>query len=209
MQRRGREFVLRIGDVVAYTKGHKVCHFGRVTQVSVDEGMIGVHKYRPVTGSLRVKWVLSFLNEEGAVDENGTRPVIERIKLKEVVTKADISRDGVLGASASRKLDKAGYRLFEERVVALVQEQSADLFTVEGIPVPVYPVLEEESSQLRSWLECHGACKVVFLEVHTGRGGLSAAARRAGFPAAPPLDQVSYGRRGICRERKIKALLTC
>ena len=86
-----------------------------MTQVSVDEGMIGVHKYRPVTGSFRVKWVLAFLNEEGAVEENGTRPVIERIKLKEVVTKADISRDGVLAASTSRKLDKAGYRLFEER----------------------------------------------------------------------------------------------
>ena len=118
--------MLRIGDVIAYSKGHKVCHFGRVTQVSVEEGMIGVHKYRPVTGSLRVKWVLAFLNEEGAVDEGGTRPVIERIKLKEVVAKADISRDGVLAASTSRKLDKAGYRLFEERVVSLVQDQGAD-----------------------------------------------------------------------------------
>ena len=108
MQRRGRQFVLRIGDVVAYTKGFKVCHFGRVTQVSVAEGTVGVHKYRPITGSLRVKWVLSFLNEEGVIDENGTRPLIEQVKLKEIVTKADISRDGVLAASTSRKLDKSG-----------------------------------------------------------------------------------------------------
>ncbi|CAL1170400.1 unnamed protein product [Cladocopium goreaui] len=209
MQRRGREFVLRIGDVVAYTKGHKVCHFGRVTQVSVDEGMIGVHKYRPVTGSFRVKWVLAFLNEEGAVEENGTRPVIERIKLKEVVTKADISRDGVLAASTSRKLDKAGYRLFEERVASLVQEPGttdqwnqlgvllAELFEAEGVPVPMFPILDQEASRLRSWLESHKARKVVFLEIHVDHKGLSAAARRAGFLAAPPLGQngFSYGRR--------------
>ena len=209
MQRRGREFVLRIGDVVAYTKGHKVCHFGRVTQVSVDEGMIGVHKYRPVTGSFRVKWVLAFLNEEGAVEENGTRPVIERIKLKEVVTKADISRDGVLAASTSRKLDKAGYRLFEERVASLVQEPGTtdqwnqlgvlltELFEAEGVPVPMFPILDQEASRLRSWLESHKARKVAFLEIHVDRKGLSAAARRAGFLAAPPLGQngFSYGRR--------------
>ena len=209
MQRRGREFVLRIGDVIAYSKGHKVCHFGRVTQVSVEEGMIGVHKYRPVNGSLRVKWVLAFLNEEGAVDEGGTRPVIERIKLKEVVTKADISRDGVLAASTSRKLDKAGYRLFEERVASLVQDQGADrwdqvgaflaeLFTAGGsISSPMCPALEQAALQLKGWLESHEARKVVFLEIYAGRKGLSAAAIRAGFPAAPTLDQTGlrYGRR--------------
>jgi hypothetical protein len=112
LQRRGRQFVLRIGDVVAYTKGRKVCQFGKVTQVSVGDGTIGVHKFRPRAGSqLRVKWNLSFLDEEGQASFDGTRPEIDQVKIKEVVTKADISRDGILAASTSRKLDKAGYRL--------------------------------------------------------------------------------------------------
>ena len=112
LQRRGRQLVLRIGDVVAYTKGRKVCQFGKVTQVSVGDGTIGVHKFRPRAGSqLRVKWNLSFLDEEGQASFDGTRPEIDQVKIKEVVTKADISRDGILAASTSRKLDKAGYRL--------------------------------------------------------------------------------------------------
>ena len=92
MQRRGRQFVLRIGDVVAYTKGRKICSFGRVTQVSVEEGLIGVHRYRPVTGSLRVKWVLAFLDEDGEVSETGTRPCLEQIRLKEVWSQRQRSR---------------------------------------------------------------------------------------------------------------------
>ena len=116
MQRRGRQFVLRIGDSVAYTRGAKVCKLGRVTQVSVAEGTIGVHVYRPLVGSLRVKWVLAYLDEHGEVSADGTRPSLDQVRLKEVITKADISKDGVLAAATSRKLDKAGYRLHEDAV---------------------------------------------------------------------------------------------
>ena len=47
--------------------------------MSVEEGVIGVHKYKPVTGSLRVKWLLAFLNEEGAVADDGTQPLIDQV----------------------------------------------------------------------------------------------------------------------------------
>ena len=159
LQRRGRQFVLRIGDVVAYTKGQKICHFGRVTQVSVEEATVGVHKYRPILGSLRVKWVLAYLNEEGTVDDNGTQPVIDQVKLKEVVTKADINRDGVLAASTSRKLDKAGYKLLEERAsfldfreeppsAASVDMLLAALWEGSVVHGQVFTVLGQEVSRL-------------------------------------------------------------
>jgi hypothetical protein len=41
---------------------------------------------------------------------------LDQVRLKEVITKADISKDGVLAAATSRKLDKAGYRLHEDAV---------------------------------------------------------------------------------------------
>ena len=220
LQRRGRQFVLRIGEVIAYSKGAKVCYFGRVTQVSVEDGTVGVHRYKPVVSSLRVKWALAYLNETGEVAENGTRPWIEQIRLKEVATKVDISREGVLGAASSRKLDKSGYRLFEEEGVAVLAaaKERAEVDKVlqfvgaldqrqgagQGAVRPEDPL----EDLLLLWLERHKVEKADFLELCAGLAGrsaaappagfagLSTAARSAGYQASPVINDQrgSYGR---------------
>ncbi|CAJ1346559.1 unnamed protein product, partial [Effrenium voratum] len=61
MKRRGKQYVLKIGDVMAFRKGYgpKLCAIGRVTSVAVSEGVVHVHKYAPEIGGLRVKWCIS------------------------------------------------------------------------------------------------------------------------------------------------------
>ena len=204
LQRRGRQFVLRIGDVVAYTKGRKICQFGKVTQVSVGDGTIGVQKFRAISGSqLRVKWVLSLLNEEGVPSPEGTRPDLDQVRLKEIITKADISRDGILAAATSRKLDKAGYRLHEEGGLGLLQvvgcESAVDLLVAameSELPSKLPLGTSSEGAALWSWLKSKKAGKVAFLEIYAGGADLTAAARRHGFSAAPAIDKSypSYGR---------------
>ena len=202
MQRRGRQFVLRIGDSVAYTRGAKVCKLGRVTQVSVAEGTIGVHVYRPLVGSLRVKWVLAYLDEHGEVSADGTRPSLDQVRLKEVITKADISKDGVLAAATSRKLDKAGYRLHEDAVGIVETAELRGVQPVAGVLVFETPPSSVVAAQgpvegLHRWLIQHGrASKVVFLEIGSETAMLTSVARSLGLVCAPAVNGVSpsYGR---------------
>ena len=112
------------------------------------------------------------LDEEGQASFDGTRPEIDQVKIKEVVTKADISRDGILAASTSRKLDKAGYRLHDDELVALLQFESpvecgsviTELFT--NAPAPLPKGCSSEGAALSLWLQKSGITKVGFLEVY-------------------------------------------
>ena len=219
MQRRGRQFVLRIGDVVAYTRGARICKLGRVAQVSVAEGTVSVHMYRPVVGSLRVKWVLAYLDEHGEVSADGTKASMDQVRLKEIVTKAEISREGVLAASTSRKLDKAGYRLHEE-VVGLVSVEAevsciGKDFEQRGVwPSEVVYSLGPPgpAGDLYKWLvQSRRATKVVFLEVYTGSASLTCAARKRDFQAAPPIDEQypSYGRSWDLTQKLDQTLFMC
>ena len=58
-----------------------------------------------------MKWRLAFLNEEGKVSAEGTKPILEPVKVVDIISKVDLNRDGVLAAASSRKLDKGGYHL--------------------------------------------------------------------------------------------------
>ena len=61
VQCRGKDYVLRIGDRVAFRRpgaGNKVCSLGKVTQVDEARAQIGVHRYVADATGLRVKWRL-------------------------------------------------------------------------------------------------------------------------------------------------------
>ena len=105
LTRRGRPYTIRIGDKLAYkrSRGDKFCNLGRVTQVDEAQAQVSVHRYVPEVGGLRVKWRLAFLNEEGKVSVEGTRPVLEPVKVVDIISKVDLNRDGVLAAASSRK----------------------------------------------------------------------------------------------------------
>ena len=117
LTRRGRDFILRLGERVAYRGargGPKSCRLGRVTQVDQARAQVGVHRYLPEVSGVRIKWALAYLKEDGSMTTSeGSRPSIETVSVKEVITKVDLNRDGVLAASSARKLDKAGYLLQE------------------------------------------------------------------------------------------------
>ncbi|CAK9002134.1 Retrovirus-related Pol polyprotein from transposon 412 [Includes: Protease [Durusdinium trenchii] len=205
VQRRGRQFVLRLGERIAYKRsaGQKVCSLGQVTQVDVAQGQVGVHRYLPEVGGLRVKWRLAYLNEEGELGLAGARPAQEPVKIKEIICKVDISKDGVLAAASARKLDKGGYAL-EERVARVERagpvsaaELCRELLTelgagsvVDGSP-SVWRT--EEGRKVAKWVQTNGRPKVRFWEVFAGEAGLSSAARREGFQTAPPLDRLYPG----------------
>ena len=159
-----------------------------------------------------MKWVLAFLNEEGEVSEEGTRPLIEQIRLKEAVAKVDISRDGILGAASSRKLDKAGYRLHEERGLvpfraAAVHDVNRFLSALWGDTV--LALGRGPKDALLNRLTQHKATKVVVLEVYAGHAGLTATAHAVGHKAAPPIDAryASYGRSWDMRRAEDRALV--
>ena len=218
LHRRGRQFVLRLGDVVAYSKGRKICQFGRVTQVSAADGNIGVHKFRPRAGDqLRVKWLLSYLDEEGQPSLQGSRPEIEQIRLKDVVTKADISKDGILAAATSRRLDKSGYKLYEERPISTIGARTGPsaldlldwLLVAQGNPQVLPAGHSSEGALLERWLRSQRFNKVGFLELYAGHAGLTVAAREADVVTAPPIDQKrpSYGREWDLRRRGDRELV--
>ena len=62
----------------------------------------------------RVLWRLGFMDEEGRLTSGeGARPCIESVTVKEIISKVDINKDGILAAASARKLDKEGYVLQE------------------------------------------------------------------------------------------------
>ena len=79
--RRGRPYVLRLGDVMAYhsTAGDgKICKVGRVVAVAAGEGTVTVHRYGARTGGLRVRWAPVYLNREGVETfEPSERPSLD------------------------------------------------------------------------------------------------------------------------------------
>ena len=101
----------------------KSCRLGRVTQVDQARAQVGVHRYLPEVSGVRIKWALAYLKEDGSMTSSeGSRPSIETVSVKEVITKVDLNRDGVLAASSARKLDKAGYSLEERTALVAPRE---------------------------------------------------------------------------------------
>ena len=208
VQRRGRQFVLRIGERIAYRRGPdpKVCFLGRVTQVDVAQAQVSVHRYLPDVSGLRVKWQLAYLDEEGQMGLEGTRPALEPVSIKEVICKVDLSRDGILAAGSARKLDKGGYSL-RDRVSrsgpcsstggpSLFIEVFTELLSV-GSPRD-FPSLWKsvEGAPVLEWLEHNKPGRIQFWETFAGQAGLTFAARQQGLATAPPLDKIyhAFGR---------------
>ena len=55
---------------------------------------------------------LGFMDEEGRLTSGeGARPCVESVTVKEIISKVDINKDGVLAAALAWKLGKRGYVL--------------------------------------------------------------------------------------------------
>ena len=58
LKKKGRQFIIRSGEFVAYQTGHgKVCRVGKVKSVSTAEESVTLHPYGPIVGGLRVVWM--------------------------------------------------------------------------------------------------------------------------------------------------------
>ena len=208
VQRRGRQFVLRIGERIAYRRGPdpKVCFLGRVTQVDVAQAQVSVHRYLPDVSGLRVRWQLAYLDEEGQMGLEGTRPALEPVSIKEVICKVDLSRDGILAAGSARKLDKGGYSL-RDRVSrsglcssasgpSSFAENFTQLMSV-GSPRDLPSLWKSvEGAPVLEWVERNKPGRIQFWEIFAGQAGLTFAARQQGLATAPPLDKIyrAFGR---------------
>lgn len=211
LKRRGRDFVLRIGDKIAYRKAHvhKVAHLGKVTQVDAAQSQVSVHKYMPDVSGMRVKWTPEYLDEEGRSGAEGVRPLLEPVSIKEVICKVDLMKDGALAASSARKLDKGGYSLKEQTrsgahvsmatphgAVGRLVEEALSVMSVD--PPVVWPSAWQsaEGRAVWSWLEAHPPARVDFWEIFAGQAGLTLAAKQSGLSVAPPLDRTypAFGR---------------
>ena len=201
LTRRGRDFVLRLGDRIAYRGvggGPKVCRLGRVTQVDAARAQVGVHRYLPEASGVRVKWRLAYIAEDGALTlSEGTRPAHEAVTVREIISKVDLNRDGVLAAASARKLDKGAYSLQDRTLerasrartgVLSIREALADLLVAE--PRVLQPRASPESGAVESWFRQYflgGVADV--LEVAWGYAVVSDAARRHGYRVVPAFVQ--------------------
>ena len=176
--------------------GPKSCRLGRVTQVDQARAQVGVHRYLPEVSGVRIKWVLAYLKEDGSMTASeGSRPALETVSVKEVITKVDLNKDGVLAASSARKLDKAGYSLQERTAVVAPAEDVrggfdlADAFSKVLVAEerPQAPASAELLS-VRKWAGAHlpKECLDV-LEVSWGEPVLSRAARQKGYSVGPAI----------------------
>jgi hypothetical protein len=116
LQRRGKAYVLRVGEHVAYSLGYrKQCHVGRVLKVIHSDNSVVVHRFRPVVGGFRVSWrPVYWTSEREETFEQNADPCTETVTAKQLVTKLDLDKGGVIGAAAARRLDRSQYRLSEE-----------------------------------------------------------------------------------------------
>ena len=160
----------------------------------------------PDATGLRVKWKLEYLDEEGRGGQEGARPLLEPVTMKEVICKVDLMKDGALAASSARKLDKGGYSLKEAGVrVHLVKTELVKTEPVEYLPLveevlallsveslPSWPSVWQsaEGRIVWSWLEAHPPSRIDFWELFAGQAGLTLAARQRRLSVAPPLDRL-------------------
>eukprot|EP00438_Fugacium_kawagutii_P022068 Skav223204 [mRNA] locus=scaffold1624:85544:91866:- [translate_table: standard] len=175
LQRRGRDFVLRIGDKVAYKKAHvpKACYLGKVTQVDVALAQVSVRRYLPDASGLRVKWRLEFLDEEGSarkLDKGGYsfRDHVVRVEARDVAMSSN--------------------------VIHIVEEVLSQLTEVQGC-LSVWRTAEGKA--VAAWLERTQPGRIQFWELFAGQAGLTRAAQQGGMLTAPPLDRLyeSFGRK--------------
>ena len=206
--RRGRPYVIRLGDMMAYQSGGqdaKICKVGRTVAVAAGEGTVTLHKYGARTGGLRVRWAPVYLTREGEESfEHSDRPSLDVVTIKRLITKLDINADGVLDAAGARRLDKGGYRLSESTLLThccgevAVSALRADsvLNTVEDgrwdLLARVGLTPDDGEKGLQRWLA--SGDHVDFLEIFSGVARLSAAARGLNLSVAPSVDRkrISY-----------------
>ena len=133
--------------------GPKSCRLGRVTQVDQARAHIGVHRYLPEVSGVRIKWVLAYLKEDGSMTASeGSRPALETVSVKEVITKVDLNKDGVLAASSARKLDKAGYSLQERTAVVAPADAFSKILVSEERP---HAPASAELLSVKKWAGAH------------------------------------------------------
>ena len=136
--------------------------------------------------------------EDGALTlSEGTRPAHEAVTVREIISKVDLNRDGVLAAASARKLDKGAYSLQDRTLerasrartgVLSIREALADLLVAE--PRVLQPRASPESGAVESWFRQYflgGVADV--LEVAWGYAVVSDAARRHGYRVVPAFVQ--------------------
>ena len=223
VSRRGRPYVIRLGDMMAYQSGErdaKVCKVGRTVAVAAGEGTVTLHKYGARTGGLRVRWAPVYLTREGEESfSHSDRPSLDVVTIKRLITKLDINADGVLDAAGARRLDKGGYGLSESTLLTHDRGEVAGsalradsvLKTVEdgrwGLLAKMGLALDDGERGLQRWLS--SGDRVDFLEIFSGVARLSAAARGLNLSVAPSVDRkrISYGQRWDLSDRSCQARL--
>ena len=222
IQRRGRAYVLRVGEHVAYSLGYnKQCHVGRVTKVVHSDNSVIVHKFRPVVGGFRVSWKSVYWTADKEETFTGTsEPCLDTVLAKQLVTKLELDAGGVLSAAAARRLDKSRYRLSEEGGhVASMSSQSVPFGAESAARLEEFVQLVRSPPRvshevfsfsrapiLQKWVSV-GLCD--FLEVFDGRAALSAGTRKAGLLVAPGVDRCreTYGKHWDLRKSEDRCLL--
>ena len=189
----------------ALERKSKICHVGKITNISRAESIVVAHKHKPVSdGMLRLKWVPSFIEGGAEVLGSGSTPNLEQVDVKRIIMPV-VLHDGVMGHAAARHLDNQGYR-FEEQ--DLTHEQGAfemnivpfdglaeklERFCYAGQALPSVGAVETKhrvkfstNVELQKWLQLG---QVDFAEVFRGHGQATIRVREAGCTAAEGFDK--------------------
>ena len=217
----GKLTKLTIGQFIAYAGvGHanKMLRIGKVVAITRAEGIVGVHRFRPISdGRLRIRWEPLMLKDA----YNAENPVLENIHARQIVTVVQL-HDGIVSHAAARRLDRAGWKLDESDLVeeAALEEsipvgslqrlgelfeglRGAGSFSIEDDPSrgalvladkPVMKVSFESKELLQRWVS-EESRQVDFVEVFCGFQELLLRVREAGLKAADGFDSkvMSYG----------------
>ena len=205
------------GNYLAYTgleKKRKICHVGKVQNVSRREESVVVHKHKPVSdGRLRLKWEPLYIEDGTEVLGSGSKPSEETIQVKRILFPVPI-HDGVLGHAAARRLDHMGY-VFDAKELEYEQgcfdlkimkpmnnslAEKLERFCFAGQALPSvgandtsHRVKFESNIELQKWLQLG---RVDFAELFRGRGQATIRVREAGCSAAEGFDKhcITYER---------------
>ena len=85
------------GAYVAYKSSRsKICHCGKVTNVSIAESNVTLHKYYPVADArMRIHWTAVYTQEGKEVLGQGDKPSLEMVPIKLIIRVLQL-HDGVM-----------------------------------------------------------------------------------------------------------------
>ena len=136
------------------------------------------------------------LDEGRLTSGEGARPCVESVTVKEITSKVDINKDGVLAAASARKLDKGGYVLQErakvDRDAAVgvldVEASCKSLLVHEDVPQKSVLASARALRRVLEWLASHPVDgSVEFVEVSWGPAAVHGAARDSDIAAVPAI----------------------